>query len=101
MSHHGNYEDDARKGMSEMMRKAFGEFPNGKLNAQDEGALACAIGSENGTVKMMFPKPVAWIAFTPEQAVDIAKLLLEHAGYVEVTQTPDEMVRDILDGKTP
>lgn len=79
MSHHGNIDDDTRKAMSEAMRQMFGEFPNGKLNAADEGALAIAVGHEKGVVKLLFPKPVAWVGFTPEQAVDLAQDLLKHA----------------------
>jgi len=73
--------------MSAMMQQVFGEFPNGKLNTEDEGALACAVGRENGVVKLLFPKPVAWIGFTPEQAIDLAQDLIKHArqcGFVAV-----------------
>jgi hypothetical protein len=80
MSHHSSdWDDDTRKAMSEMMQQVFGEFPNGKLNTEDEGALACAVGHEKGVVKLLFPKPVAWIGFTPEQAIDLAQDLIKHA----------------------
>lgn len=80
MSHHSSdWEEDAKRAMSETMLKVFGEFPNGKLDKSDEGALACAVGHEKGVVKLLFPKPVAWIGFTPEQAVDLAQDLLKHA----------------------
>ena len=79
MSHHGNWDDEARIAMSAAMKLALGEFPNGKLNTQDEGAIACAVGHEKGVVKLLFPKPVSWIGFTPEQAVDLAQDLLKHA----------------------
>ena len=79
MSHHGSWDDDTRKAVSEVMKQVFGEFPNGKLNTEDEGALACGVGHEKGVVKLLFPKPVAWIGFTPEQAVGLAQDLLKHA----------------------
>ena len=87
MSHHGNWDDKAKRAMSEAMADIFGEFPNGRLNKDDEGAVACAVGHEKGVVKLLFPKPVAWIGFTPEQALDLAQDLIKHArqcGFVGV-----------------
>lgn len=78
MSHHGN-DPEAQRAMSELMQQIFGEFPDGKLNQNDEGALAVMVGNENGKVVIRFPKPVAWIGFTPEQAIDIAQTLITHA----------------------
>ena len=79
MSHHSSFDDEARKGMSELMKNILGEYPNGKLNTQDEGAVALAVGHEKGVVKLLFPKPIAWIGFTPEQAIDLAQDLIKHA----------------------
>ncbi len=86
MSHHGSQPPDippidpeVNKRMSEAMRKLLGEFPDGKLNPDDEGALAVSIGHEKSNVVMRFPKPVAWIAFTPEGALGIAETLIKHA----------------------
>jgi len=90
MSHHGSSPFDetpeeraaliaGEKEMSKAMRNLLGEYPNGKLNTKDEGALAVMLGHENGRVVMRFPKPVAWIGFTPEQALDIASTLIKHA----------------------
>lgn len=83
MSHHGNNPDDplgARSPeVSEMMRKLLGEFPDGKLNKGDEGALAFEIGTSHGRVVLRFPKPVAWIAFTPEEAMGIAETFVQYA----------------------
>lgn len=91
MSHHSSHdngdpfekmdrhEDEIRQAMSKEMAKLLGEFPDGKLNAADEGAVSVAIGHEDGRVVMRFPKPVAWIGFTAAEAVDIAQTLLNHA----------------------
>lgn len=86
MSHHGRsfpdpqpLDPDQQKAMHDAMSKLLGEFPDGKLNQNDEGALAVMIGSEGGRVIVRFPKPVAWIGFTPEQALDIAQTLISHA----------------------
>lgn len=71
-------EDDERR-LNDTMRKVFGEFPNGRLNKDDQGAMAMAIIHENGAVVMRFPRNLNWIGFTPEQAIDIAESLVEHA----------------------
>ena len=65
--------------LKDMQRKLQGEFPDGRLNAHDEGALAVMVGHEKGRVMMKFPSPTAWIGFTPEQAMDIAQMLITHA----------------------
>lgn len=65
--------------MSEMMKKLTGEYPNGRLNADDQGAVAVAIGHQNGAVTLQFPKNLNWIGFTPEQAIGIAETLIHHA----------------------
>lgn len=85
MSHHGNPDPDSQRRMSEMMREIFGEHPAGKLNADDAGALAMEIGEESGRVVIRFPKPVAWIGFTGDEAMEIAQVLMKHARSVGIT----------------
>jgi hypothetical protein len=90
MSHHGREEPkderDAspkRKMLLEAARKAQlrmqGEFPDGRLNAADEGMVSVVIGHEKGSVGIAFPHPTKWVAFTPKQAIDIAQSLIRHA----------------------
>jgi hypothetical protein len=81
MSHHSNdgFDEEQRKAMHAAMQKVFGEYPEGKLNKNDKGGLAFIVEHENGKVVLKFPKPVAWIGFTPEQAVEIAQHFIRHA----------------------
>lgn len=79
MSHHSGHDDEAMRALHSAMKDALGEYPAGKLNAADEGALAVGIGHQHGKVVLQFPKSVAWIGFTPEQAVEIAETLVQHA----------------------
>lgn len=58
---------------------ATGKFPEGKLNQNDEGELRFSVGTRDGNVFMSFGKPVAWFAVPPEQAVDLAEILIRHA----------------------
>ena len=78
MSHHGSGPFD-EKPMSDMMRKIFGEYPNGKLNVHDEGAVAFMVGASEGRVILQFPKPITWLGMEPNQAVEMAQLLVRHA----------------------
>lgn len=78
MSHSGiNPEDEAR--LHAAMKDMLGEYPEGKLNNTDEGALTVGIGHQAGKVVITFPKQVSWIGFTPEQAIEIAETLVQHA----------------------
>jgi hypothetical protein len=55
------------------------QYPNGKLNENDEGELQMMITQENGCVVMHFNKPTAWISMPPEQAIEMAQVLIDHA----------------------
>lgn len=87
MSHHGNYNEQESAAMRALMEQMVtrdqkqlqGEFPSGRLNVNDEGAVAVGIGHQQGKVVMSFPHPTTWIGFTPEQAFDMAESLIEHA----------------------
>lgn len=82
MSHHSSEPD---KELNDAMRKLFGEFPDGKLNPDDAGALAMAVGVENNRVVLRFPKPVAWVGMTGDEAFELAQCLLRHARNAGVT----------------
>jgi hypothetical protein len=77
MSHHGNQPPNLE--MHEMMRKLMGEYPNGRLNSNDSGAVAMAVGAEGGRVLLKFPKAVAWVGMTPDEAIGLAETLVKHA----------------------
>jgi hypothetical protein len=56
-----------------------GEFPLGKLNDDDEGALNIAISHENGVVRVDFGEPTAWIGLPPDLALAFAATIAKHA----------------------
>lgn len=78
MSHHGN-DPTTPDFLRDMQRQLQGEFPEGRLNANDQGSVAVMVGHERGKVVMQLPHPTAWIGFTPQQALDIAETLIRHA----------------------
>lgn len=55
------------------------EFPNGKMNEDDEGELQIAIYAYDGRVILRFGKPVSWIGFPAEHAEELATLIYEKA----------------------
>lgn len=78
MSHHSD-NPEQEIAMSEAFKKLFGEYPDGRLREDDSGAVPLAIAHEKGRVTMQFPRNLNWIGFTPEQAIDIAQGLINHA----------------------
>lgn len=58
---------------------ATGEFPEGKLNDTDEGALRILVGVDQGVVKVFFNKPIAWIGLPKAAALNLAQAITTHA----------------------
>lgn len=58
---------------------ALGDFPEGALTKQDEGAIQFAIGEMNGKVIIDFGTSVHWVGMTPQQAADFASTILKRA----------------------
>ena len=56
-----------------------GQFPRGKLNAEDEGELTIAFGTEAGCVRIDFGTPTAWVAFPPDLALAFAANIVKYA----------------------
>lgn len=96
MSHHGNnplenpaereQREASAKALREAMGKLFGEYPEGRLNENDAGAIAMSVGQEGGKVVMRFPKPVAWIGFTGDEAMQLAQTLMKHGRAAGLTK---------------
>lgn len=86
MSHHSSQPNEAQRAMSEAMRELMGEYPQGRLNANDAGAVAMAVRTEAGKVIIDFPKPIAWIGFTGDDAMALASLLVKHARVAGLTK---------------
>jgi hypothetical protein len=64
---------------------ATGKFPDGSLGAHDEGELQFGVSRDSkGLVHLNFGKNIAWLALPPETAIELAKLLLRHAGAKKV-----------------
>lgn len=56
-----------------------GDYPQGKLNEDDEGGLKMAISSESGCVRLDFGKKLEWFALPPDDALMLASVIAKHA----------------------
>lgn len=84
-SHHG--EDFERQ--SELLKrfqeerdgKAQREFPQGRISGDDDGSITFKIGadSDKGVVAIEYSKPVTWVAMPPQEAIELAQMLIKHA----------------------
>lgn len=65
-----------------------GTFPHGKLNEQDSGALNIGVAVDDvGNVHVNFGTRISWFAMPPEQAINLAKLILTKAGAKKIEIT--------------
>ncbi len=71
--------------MRDAMKRVFGEFPDGKLNPDDAGGIAMSVGIEDHRVVIRFPKPVAWVGMTGDEAFELSQILLRRAREAGVT----------------
>lgn len=62
---------------------ATGEFPDGKLTDDDEGEIRIGITEKDNVIVLDFCKPISWIGFTKEQAIQIAQTLIDKANAVQ------------------
>ena len=58
---------------------ALGEFPEGQLSPNDEGAIRFRIGAQDGKIIVDFGTPVHSLGLDPDDAEAIAQSLLEKA----------------------
>lgn len=56
-----------------------GDFPRGRLNADDEGDLQFGITTKDKTIIVDFGKPVAWLGLDKATALQLGAILIERA----------------------
>ena len=60
-----------------------GDYPNGKLNDNDEGALILSLFIKNGTIILDFGTKMSWLAVKKEDAYKLGNALIESAKELE------------------
>lgn len=81
MAQHG---DTALGGLPEALKRIFeqpllgatGTWSEGQFGPGDAGDIQFAIGSKAGRVMLDFGAPVFWVSMNPEQAAQIAQLIV-------------------------
>lgn len=91
-AHHGGGEHRSNPELEALMKRfieqaegrAKREYTRGRIGADDEGSLAMAVSHDpaKGIVRLDFGKEISWLGMPPEQAVGLAKLLIQHARQV-------------------
>lgn len=68
---------------------ATGRFPRGPADETDEGelTLAAAADHQQGIVRVVFGKPVAWIGLESKGARALAQMLIEKADELDHRRT--------------
>lgn len=61
---------------------ATGKYPDGHISPEDEGEIQFKVWRDQDNVAIDFGKPVAWLAFPPELARQLAAVLIRHADQV-------------------
>lgn len=61
----------------ELLLGATGEFPDGTIDRNDQGAIRIGIAADPATGKVLinFGTPVVWFGMTKQQALDLAESL--------------------------
>jgi hypothetical protein len=70
------------------MKQKFGptgKFPQGILGPSDEGEIQIGVAHDSrGTIIINFGTRVSWLGLPPEQAINLARTILRHAGVKKV-----------------
>lgn len=68
---------------------ATGQFPRGKADATDEGELRLAMAADHqqGIVRILFGKPIAWLGLPSTEARQWAAMLIEKADELDRRKT--------------
>ena len=53
------------------------QYPEGKMNLEDEGAIGILIGIEGPNVIIQFPSPVVWLGLPGDQAIEMGRTLIK------------------------
>jgi hypothetical protein len=62
-----------------MMSRPFRQYPRGRLNTDDEGAVHLAVTVQQDVVIIAFPTPVVWVGLPAEQAETLAETITQCA----------------------
>lgn len=89
-AHHGSGEESElmKRFIEQAEGRAKRAYSEGRINADDDGDLSCAITTDHahGKIIMDFGKSVTWLAMTPKDAFAWAQELIKRAR--EISKEP-------------
>lgn len=56
-----------------------GDYPNGKLDFDDDGGIRVDLSTYRGRIILSFSVPITWLGMNPDQAITIAEKMIEYA----------------------
>jgi hypothetical protein len=56
-----------------------GEFPQGRLNSEDEGELAVGLAIVQNRIVMHFGKPIVWVGMSADDADNLIAMLTTYS----------------------
>lgn len=59
------------------------QYPRGKLNDSDEGALKISLNVIDKTVVIDFGKEITWLGMSKQEAIELAKIIIERANEIK------------------
>ena len=79
MPHHAKPNDLRQRFIDEQLGVALRQFPDGRLGADDDGAVTFAMATDmrRRVIVMKFPKPVDWIGLDQKAAEELRDQLTE------------------------
>lgn len=75
--------------IKELKLGATGRYPRGPADADDEGELRMAMAADHqqGIIRLVFGKPVAWLGLPSSEARAMAAMLIEKADELDKRRT--------------
>ncbi len=67
------------EGMIQDKIGATGQHPEGKLTPEDQGEIKFRVGHTDDKVIIHFGKRVEWLGMSPDQAMELGRVLIKNA----------------------
>lgn len=81
---------EAAKTSQEEFQKRFGVYPGGAVSENDAGGIALVVAAFNGQVYGHYPHKVLWFGLGPDEAEQLAQLLLKQAAIARMQKRTEK-----------
>ena len=70
---------NVQRSLGQKAGKEKRKYSKGRKSADDDSGIAIAVYTSGNIIKIDFGKPTEWVGFGPQDAVDLAQVLIKHA----------------------